>query len=176
MNRYFVLALILIGCKSSPPSAKVTMSETIVVSPMKPAADAGSTPCTESQCMAIHKASGGWCPPVDPFGCTLTGGCYATAAAAQAGCAGNWCSTLSCSPIPQPQRASRNVTFVNKCNTKLSIHLTDPTPTNNPHLICPKVDSGVQPPNCKLFDVDAGATHVFAVPLVNSDAGYYDLP
>lgn len=137
-----------------------------------PVVDSGpADPCTPAQCQAIHKASGGYCGAAAPYGCTLTGGCYSTEAAAQGGCPGNWCSTLACSAIPQPQRSSRRVIVQNNCPERLSIYLTDPSPASNPHPYC----GGAA--DCLLFAVDAGASQTFNATLVLNDAGgYYWMP
>ncbi len=157
------------GASTSTTSAGTGSASGATSSSFSPPAAA---PCTPSQCQAIHKASGGYCGPGAPYGCTVTGGCYPTPAAADAGCYGDWCSTLACSAIPQPQRPARNVVFSNRCAEKLSIWLTDPSPGSNPHPYC---SPGVA--NCLLFSVDAGASATFSAGLVYNDAGgYYGMP
>ena len=168
MRRISLLLLGLSGCPACPPSPTVDGGAQVVDS--GPPAPPPVT-CTPTQCQAIHAASGGYCGEAAPLGCTTTGGCYSSTAAAQAGCPDGWCSTASCSAIPQPQRASRNVIFQNNCSESLSIYVTDPSPGSNPHPYC---DGGA---SCLLFPVKAGGWGVFNVSLMLNDAGgFYGMP
>lgn len=167
MARLMVL-LFLVGCapldESEPMSAK-------------------SVVCTPTQCAEIKAKSGGFCGAANPYGCTDTGGCYSTEDAAKSGCPNNWCKADNCSRLPQPQRASRNVTFANNCTNSLDIWLTDPSPSKNPHRFCPDVDGGVVP-NCKILMVpaktsDGPSSATYEVSLVkgsSSGGDYYYLP
>ena len=168
MRHFALLFVLLAACPSPTPGALDAGAPIDAGSPV----DAGppASPCSPTQCQAIHKASGGYCGTAAPYGCTLTGGCYPTPTAAAAGCPDNWCSTTACSLFPQPQRPSRNVIVQNHCGEALSIYLTDPSPATNPHPYC----GGAA--NCLLFSVDAGASQTWSASLVFNDAGFFWMP